>query len=95
MSPPPQDPILIDGGDRACIHLLLELRTAIADLPADTLIHLIATDPAASIDLPAWCHLTGHHYLGPVPNTSRPTYALRTVATAAATDPTSPWRRRT
>jgi len=29
-------------------------------------IHLIARDPAAPLDLAAWCHLTGHTYLGPV-----------------------------
>ena len=27
-------------------------------------IHLIATDPAAPLDLAAWCHLTGHRSLG-------------------------------
>jgi tRNA 2-thiouridine synthesizing protein A len=41
----------------------MELRRRIRDLPAGTIIHLIAWDPAASIDLPAWCHLTGHAYL--------------------------------
>lgn len=45
---------------------------------------------AALIDLPAWCHLTGHHYLGPVPASASPTYALRTIYAPAATDPNSP-----
>ena len=75
---PPRDPVVIDGGDRACVRLLLELRARISGLPADTVIHLIASDPAAPVDLPAWCHLTGHAYLGPVP-AARPTYAMRTV----------------
>ena len=88
-----QPPVVIDGGDRTCVSLLLELRTHMAKLPGGTLIHLIATDPAAPIDLPAWCHLTGHAYLGPVP-AARPTYAMRTVPAPAATDPASPWRRR-
>jgi tRNA 2-thiouridine synthesizing protein A len=92
---PGQQPVAIDGGDRACVRLLLELCTHIAGLPAGTLIHLIATDPAAPIDLPAWCHLTGHAYLGPLPATRTPTYALRTAAEPAPTDPDSPWRRRT
>jgi tRNA 2-thiouridine synthesizing protein A len=92
---PAQQPVVIDGGDRACVRLLLELRTHIAGLPAGTLIHLIANDPAAPIDLPAWCHLTGHAYLGPLPATRTPTYAMRTAAGPAPTDPDSPWRRRT
>jgi tRNA 2-thiouridine synthesizing protein A len=56
--------------------------------------HLIASDPAAPIDLPAWCHLTGYTYLGPIPAATRPTYALRAIAAPAATDPASPWRHR-
>jgi hypothetical protein len=29
-------------------------------------IHVVTDDPAVPLDLPAWCHLTGHDYLGPV-----------------------------
>lgn len=55
------------------------------------MIHLIASDSAAPIDLPAWCHLTGHAHPGPIP-AARPTYAMRTVPARAPTDPASPWR---
>jgi hypothetical protein len=55
------------------VRLLLELRAHISGLPAGPVIHLIASDPAAPVDLPAWCHLTGHAYLGPVPAPGRPT----------------------
>jgi tRNA 2-thiouridine synthesizing protein A len=44
---PPRDPVVIDGGDRACVQLLLELRARISGLPAGTVIHLIASDPAS------------------------------------------------
>jgi tRNA 2-thiouridine synthesizing protein A len=94
VTPRSRDPVVIDGGDRSCVRLLLELRTRISGLPAGTVIHLIASDPAAPIDLPAWCHLTGHAYLGPIPAATRPTYALRAIAAPAATDPASPWRHR-
>jgi tRNA 2-thiouridine synthesizing protein A len=88
------DPVVIDGGDRACVRLLLELRARIADLPAGAEIHLIASDPAAPIDLPAWCHLTGHAYLGPIPATGgTPAYALRVTADARPTRPDAPWKR--
>jgi tRNA 2-thiouridine synthesizing protein A len=90
-SPPPQ-PVVIDGGDRACVTLLLELRRRICDLPAGTVIHLIVSDPAASIDLPAWYHLTGHAYLGSN-RAATPTYALRATAAPFATDPASPRKR--
>jgi tRNA 2-thiouridine synthesizing protein A len=89
---PVPGPVVIDGGDRACIALLLELRARISGLSPGTVIHLIASDPAAPIDLPAWCHLTGHAYLGPI-SAAAQVYALRTAAAPAATDPVSPWRR--
>lgn len=60
-------------------------------VPPGTVIHLIARDPAAPLDLAAWCHLTGHAYLGPVPAVA-PTYALRTSAACRPTQPHSPWR---
>ncbi|MEU4220523.1 sulfurtransferase TusA family protein [Actinoplanes sp. NPDC026623] len=85
-------PVVLDGGDRRCVLLLIELRRLTLQVPADTTIHQIATDPAAPLDLPAWCHLTGHTYLGPLPAGDRPTYAIRVTAAAAVTDPDRPWR---
>jgi tRNA 2-thiouridine synthesizing protein A len=86
------DPVVLDGGERRCVQLLIELRRLTQQSPPGTVIHLIATDPAAPLDLPAWCHLTGHSYLGPVPETGRPTYAVQVTAGAAITDPDHAWR---
>jgi len=89
------DPLLvvIDGGYRTCVALLIELRGQITGLVPGTVIHLIATDPAAPIDLAAWCHLTGHAYLGLVHESAgAPAYALRTSAADRQTQPGSPWR---
>ncbi|MFI7596565.1 sulfurtransferase TusA family protein [Actinoplanes sp. NPDC049681] len=89
-------PVVLDGGDRRCVQLLIELRRLILAVPTGAVIHLIATDPAAPVDLPAWCHLTGHTYLGAVHGTGRATYAVQTTAaattTTAVTDPDHPWR---
>jgi tRNA 2-thiouridine synthesizing protein A len=74
------------------VTLLLALRRRICDLPAGTVIHLIASNPAASINLPAWCRLTGHAYLSSI-RAATPTYVLRTTAAPFATDPASPWKR--
>ncbi|MBQ0986059.1 sulfurtransferase TusA family protein [Streptomyces sp. F63] len=84
-------PLVIDGGDRLCAELILELSRRVGRTEPGTVVHLIATDPAAPLDLPAWCHLTGHTYLGPVPGTPRPAYALRVSPGARRTRGDAPW----
>ncbi|MFI7705871.1 sulfurtransferase TusA family protein [Nonomuraea sp. NPDC049480] len=83
--------LVVDGGDKLCVQLLIELRGHVRQAGSGALIHLIATDPAAPVDLPAWCHLTGHTYLGKVEGTERPTYALRVAGAAQDTEEARPW----
>lgn len=84
---------LLDGGDRACGELLLVLAARVRTLAPGAHIRLVATDPAAAIDLPFWCHLTGHSYLGSgLHDDDRPYYDVRIAARARATQPDRPWR---
>lgn len=95
MSNHPPTTLLVDGTGLLCVALLLRLRRHIAAAPAGSLVHVIATDPAATLDLPAWCHLTGHHYLGRLPAVDPPTYALRTAGDASPTSADNPWCKTT
>jgi tRNA 2-thiouridine synthesizing protein A len=56
-----------EGGDKSCGELILELKLFIQDLPAGTRLLVIARDPGAWIDIPAWCRLTGHEYVNEAP----------------------------
>lgn len=85
-----EQPVTIDGGDLSCARLLVLLRNRVRELPDGAVVHLSTTDPVAPIDLPAWCRMTGHIYLGPI-EASTPTYAVRVTATPTATDPDRPW----
>ncbi len=90
----PAPGITVDGTGLLCVTLLLRLRGHIDGATPGTVVHVIATDPAAPLDLPAWCHMTGHHYLGPVPvpvPAGRPVYALRLAADARPTRSDAPW----
>ncbi|MGW2252618.1 sulfurtransferase TusA family protein [Kitasatospora sp. NPDC001660] len=89
----PAPDLSIDGTGLLCVQLLLRLRGRISGHPAGTVVHIHTTDPAAPLDLPAWCHLTGHEYLGPVPHpaTDHEVYAIRLTATALPTRPDRPW----
>ncbi len=52
-----------DAGDLGCGDLVLELRTQLSALAGGAVLHVTARDPAAPVDLPAWCGLTGHTLL--------------------------------
>ena len=49
-----------DAGDLGCGDLVLPLRSRMRAMAPGARLRLRATDPAAPIDLPAWCRLTGH-----------------------------------
>jgi len=85
--------VLVDGADRACGELLLVLARRLRRAAPGTTIRLVATDPAAVIDVPAWCHLTGHRYLGQGHQPDgRSHYDLETTATPRVTRSRDPWR---
>jgi len=49
-----------DAGDLGCGELVMELRRRMLALPPGAVLALTARDPGAVLDIPAWCHLTGH-----------------------------------
>lgn len=81
----------IDGGDLSCARLLILLRARAAELAEGSVVHLSTTDPVAPIDLPAWCRITGHGYLGVADDGPPPVYAVRVAANPVATRPDRPW----
>jgi tRNA 2-thiouridine synthesizing protein A len=87
----PAPDITVDGTGLLCVTLLLRLRKEIDGAGPGTVVHVIATDPAAPLDLPAWCHMTGHTYLGPLSPGEPPVYAVRLSAEARRTRPDAPW----
>jgi tRNA 2-thiouridine synthesizing protein A len=46
-----------------CGDLVLALRLRMAALPSGATLRLVARDPGAKEDIPAWCRLTGHKLL--------------------------------
>lgn len=52
-----------NAGDLACGELVLELRLRMRQLASGQVLRLIARDPGAPADIPAWCRMTGHALL--------------------------------
>ncbi|MGH9076841.1 MAG: sulfurtransferase TusA family protein [Acidimicrobiales bacterium] len=65
-----------DAGDLGCGELVVVLRSRLASLAPGSLFQLVARDPGAPEDLPAWCRLTGHELVKADP----PTYLIKRKA---------------
>ena len=62
-----------DAGDLGCGDLVLELRTRLGVMRPGQILRLVAQDPGAPEDLPAWCSMTWHTLL----KASHPGYLIR------------------
>jgi uncharacterized membrane protein len=61
----PEPAALIDGGDLGVGNgLLMLLREHLDRLPAGAVVAVRTSDPSAAHDLPAWCRIMAHPYLG-------------------------------
>ena len=53
-------PSLLKKDSQKCPLPVIALARLAADLPAGSRIEVLADDPAARADIPAWCRLKGH-----------------------------------
>ena len=59
---------IFDGGDLDCgSGLALLLREHISQLAVGGVLEMRSREPTVADDLPPWCRMTGHEYLGSVP----------------------------
>ena len=49
-----------DAGEIGCGQLVFELRLRMNQMTPGDRLEVIAHDPGAPTDLPAWCRMTGH-----------------------------------
>jgi tRNA 2-thiouridine synthesizing protein A len=58
------EPITLDCRGQRCPLPVITLAKHIDRIPVGGAIRVLADDPAASNDIPAWCRLRGQEYLG-------------------------------
>lgn len=58
MSPGPED--VVDARGLRCPLPVINLARAAAGRPPGTVVRVLATDPAARADIPAWVRMRGH-----------------------------------
>ncbi len=54
----------LDQRGRRCPLPVIELARHIGDVAVGETIGVAADDPAARLDIPAWCRMRGHDYAG-------------------------------
>ncbi len=52
-----------DGGEETCGRVIINLYMYLKPMPPGTRILVISKDPAAPIEFPAWCRMTGNTLL--------------------------------
>ena len=68
-APPPHHDDEWDAGDLGCGDLVLHLRFRLRAMPGRVL-RLVARDPGAIEDIPAYCRMTGHELVHAQPGDS-------------------------
>ena len=58
------DPAVLDTRGLLCPVPIIRLAAFVPTLPVGAVVRVLADDPAARLDIPAWCRLRGQDYLG-------------------------------
>lgn len=56
--------LVVDCLGRPCPVPVIELARAVPTVAVGELVEVRSDDPAARVDVPAWCRLTGQEYIG-------------------------------
>ena len=59
-----QPAIVIDAIGRLCPLPVIDLARRISDVPVGAVVEVVCDDPAAASDIPAWCRMKEHDYVG-------------------------------
>ncbi|GAA1792926.1 sulfurtransferase TusA family protein [Planosporangium flavigriseum] len=58
------DPEILDCRGLRCPLPVIELARRLPELPVGAVLRVLADDPAAAVDIPAWCRMRGQEYVG-------------------------------
>ena len=71
----------LDCRDLACPMPVVELGRHLGDVEVGELLAVVARDPAARVDVPAWCRMRGQEWVGAdVADDGAPRYVVRRLS---------------
>ncbi|MFY1703426.1 sulfurtransferase TusA family protein [Micromonospora sp. WMMA1923] len=68
---------VLDCRGQRCPLPVIAVARRLPELPVGTVVRVLADDPAAAVDLPAWCRMRGHEFLGTTHGPDGPAHDLR------------------
>lgn len=69
---------VFDGGDLDCgSGLVLMIREHMQDVPVGGVLEMRSSEPTVGDDLPPWCRMSGHGYLGALPGDDHVRYFVK------------------
>ncbi|MEO6714562.1 MAG: sulfurtransferase TusA family protein [Mycobacteriales bacterium] len=71
------DALVIDALGRRCPIPIIELATQITDVEIGETVVVLSDDEAARVDIPVWCRMKRHEYVGAEPAESGVAYRVR------------------
>jgi cysteine desulfurase len=69
--------LTLDTRGKLCPIPIIELARRIKDVDVGDVVAVLSDDPAARADVPAWCRMRGHDYLGEHPTDNATAYLIR------------------
>ncbi|MFG2252644.1 cysteine desulfurase/sulfurtransferase TusA family protein [Streptomyces mirabilis] len=76
-SPSGSDALVVDSLGKLCPIPVIELAKVIGDVPVGGTVRVLSDDEAARLDIPAWCEMRGHEYVGEEPADHGFAYVVR------------------
>ncbi|WP_030765740.1 cysteine desulfurase/sulfurtransferase TusA family protein [Streptomyces sp. NRRL F-2664] len=74
---PEADSLEIDALGLRCPQPVIELARAVARVPVGGTVTVLSDDEVARLDIPAWCAMRGHEYVGEAPRPPGTAYTVR------------------
>ena len=70
----------VDALGRRCPIPVIELSKAIPEVEVGELVEVLSDDVASRVDIPVWCRMKGHEYVGAEPRERGTAYRVRRVS---------------
>ncbi|MFF8263870.1 cysteine desulfurase/sulfurtransferase TusA family protein [Streptomyces virginiae] len=77
---PEADSLELDALGLRCPQPVIELARAITRVPVGGTVTVLSDDEVARLDIPAWCAMRGHDYLGESPRPAGTAYTVRRLS---------------